>query len=88
MGSVEASRGTALQYKVVGICASWDLFLGEYEDEKWPQVICFVQSTPCTRLLYCLIQTDMLLPSCGHCSAVPWRKAGRAWLFAALANIE
>lgn len=39
MGSVEASRGTALQYKVVGICASWDLFLGEYEDEKWPQVI-------------------------------------------------
>lgn len=68
MGSVEASHGPALQYKVVRICTSWNLFLGEYEDEKWPQVICFVQSTPCTRLLYCFIQTDMLLPSCGHCS--------------------
>lgn len=67
MGSVEASRDAALQYKVVGICTSWNLSLGEYKNEKWPQVICFVQSTPCTRLLYCFIQTDMLLPSCGHC---------------------
>lgn len=66
MGSVEASRDVALQYKVVGICTTQNLFSGEYNNEKWPQ--CFVRSTACTRLLYCFVQTAMLLPSCGHCS--------------------
>lgn len=67
MGSVEASRAAALQCKVVRICAGWNLFLGEYKDEKGPQGTHFVQSAPRTRLLYCFIQTDVLLPSCGHC---------------------
>lgn len=68
MGSVEAARDPVLQYKVAGVCASWNLFLGEYKNEKWLQVIHFVQSTPYIRLLYSFIRTDMFLPSCGHCS--------------------
>lgn len=81
MGSVEASGDAALQYKVVGICASWDLFLGGYKDEKRPQVICFVQSSPHTRLLYCFIQTDVLLPSCELCFCCSWEEGRQGLAF-------
>lgn len=39
MGSLEASRDAALQYEVLRICSSWNLFLGECKNEKWPQIM-------------------------------------------------